>query len=173
MSLQSVAPKSVETMREDIRLEVASDARFLESIRAVVRTYVTKLGLSNERVAEIVLAVDEACSNSIRHAYEGQAGGRLYLSLRSNAKDIEVVLRDKGTPAPPERTRRKELTTPTLDALKPGGLGVQLMYTVFDEVEFERGKKTGNCITMRLKRAAHDEKRRDSGARRTRGTQGK
>ena len=159
-------------MREDIRLEVASEPRLLESVRAVVRTYAANQGLPTERIDEVVLALDEACSNSMRHAYKDQTGGRLYLSLRSGNGDLEFVLRDDGTPAPEERTQRKELNVPTLDMLRPGGLGVQLIYRVFDEVSFERGEKKGNCVTMRLKAVAGDEPLQDPGVQRTQGSQG-
>jgi anti-sigma regulatory factor (Ser/Thr protein kinase) len=168
--MQSIAPQNAELMREDIRLEVASDPQLLESIRAVVRTYAARHGLSAERVCEVVLALDEACSNSIRHAYQGRKTGRLYLSLRSGNGVLEFELRDDGIPASEERTQRKALETPSLDMLQPGGLGVQLIYGVFDEVQFERGEDKGNCVTMRLKGVAEVEASRDSAGRQTHGS---
>ncbi len=170
MGMQSIAPQNAELMREDIRLEVASDPQLLESIRAVVRAYAARHGLSMERICEVVLALDEACSNSMRHAYEGQTTGRLYLTLRSGNGILEFELRDDGIPAPEESTQRKALETPTLDMLRPGGLGVQLIYGVFDEVVFERGDDKGNCVTMRLKGVAEVEALKDSAERRTQGS---
>ena len=137
--------------QEDIRLDVLSDPKLLSSVREMVRRYVTGFGFSRDRVDDVVLAVDEACSNSIRHAYEGRKDARLDLRLRSDAEYVEVVLRDLGTPAPADRVARKELRTPSLDSLKPGGLGVGLIHAVFDEVEFRANASCGNCVVMRLK----------------------
>ncbi len=71
-----------------------------------------------------------------------------------NAPDewIEVRVADRGRPAPREAVRRKRLRTPSADRLKPGGLGVQLIYRAFDEVEFAQGEGKGNTIAMRVRK---------------------
>jgi anti-sigma regulatory factor (Ser/Thr protein kinase) len=94
--------------------------------------------------------VDEACSNAIRHAYAGRADGRLDLELCGDDKAIRIVLTDEGTPAEPGRVARQKVSRPSVRTVKPGGLGVQLMYRVFDEVCFEPGDERGNRVTMRL-----------------------
>ena len=109
-------------------------------------------GFPKPRVDEIVLAVDEACTNAIRHAYANCPDRRFRLTLRANGGCVEVTLRDRGKPAPAGRLKRKDPIAPGLDALKPGGLGVQLMYEVFDEVKFRPGRERGNAVTMRLER---------------------
>lgn len=139
-------------MRRDIRVELLSDARLLQGVRSLMRAYLQGLGFSRERMSDIVLAVDEACTNAIRHSYGGRADGRVTLTLRSNAQWIELQVADMGEPAPREKVARRELARPTRETAQPGGLGVQLMYQVFDEVEFAPGEKRGNRVTMRLKR---------------------
>jgi anti-sigma regulatory factor (Ser/Thr protein kinase) len=138
--------------RDDIRLEIASDARLLCALRALVRTYVGLQGFPFERADEVVLAVDEACTNAIRHSYGGSTDRSIELTLRSLDDGIEIVLRDEGTPASRERLAQRELTPPEPGTVVPGGLGVQIMYRVFDEVTFEPGEDAGNRVTMRLKR---------------------
>jgi len=134
-----------------IRVELTSDIRLLASIRSLVRTYFRDSGIDAERIVELVLAVDEACSNAMRHAYEGRTDGRIVLELSSDRGTVDVMLHDDGTPAPPERIARKPLEQPkSLDDLTVGGLGVQLIYEVFDEVEYRQGKDRGNTILMRL-----------------------
>ena len=109
-------------------------------------------GLREEQAQCVVLAVDEACTNAIRHSYKGAPDGELELLLRSNEHAIEIELADRGTPAPADCVMRKDDTTPDPDTVKPGGLGVQLIFKVFDEVEFYPGKDSGNRVIMRLKR---------------------
>ena len=138
-------------MGQDIRLETRSDARLLGAIRGLVRCYVGSFGFRSERVDEVVLAVDEACANAIRHAYGGRKDRKLELTLRDEDGWIAIAVRDSGRPAPLERVQRKRLGARGAETLRPGGLGVHFMYRVFDEVAFEPGARRGNRVTMRLK----------------------
>lgn len=137
--------------KRDLFVEVQSQPKLMQAIRGMVRGYASSVGLAKDTVDEVVLAIDEACCNSIRHAYGGRTDGTLYLSLSTNAEMLEVVLRDDGTPAPSERVAPKELVTPELEELTPGGLGIPLIYKVFDEVEFIPGERKGNRLVMRLR----------------------
>ncbi len=118
----------------------------------MVRCYVEDAGFPAEKVGEVVLAVDETCTNAIRHAYRGRSNESVDLALRSTRDWLEIEIQDEGVPAPSDRVARKEAQTPDPDSLEPGGLGVQLMYTVFDKVSFSPGAERGNRVTMRLKR---------------------
>jgi anti-sigma regulatory factor (Ser/Thr protein kinase) len=111
-------------------------------------------GFPHERADEVMLAIDEACSNVIRHAYEGRSEHTVELTLQSDDEFLEFRVCDQGIPCPPEHVQRRELRTPDPDDLRPGGLGVQLMYEVFDDVQFSHGSEGGNCVVMRLKRPA-------------------
>lgn len=138
--------------QDDIHIDVVSDPRLLGSVRGLVRTYLLNEGFSSERAGEIVLAVDEACTNAMRHSYGGKTEGRLRLTVRLRDGVIEFILKDRGVPVAPEKCVRKEPAAPDAASLTPGGLGVQLMYSVFDDVRFRPGKTTGNRVVMRLKR---------------------
>ena len=145
--------------QDDIHIDVVSDPRLLASVRGLVRTYLINEGFSEERAGEIVLAVDEACTNAMRHSYGGKGEGRLKLTVRLRDGSIEFILKDKGVPVAPEKCARKEIAAPDSASLSPGGLGVQLMHTVFDDVKFRPGKKTGNRVVMRLKRPSKKQSR--------------
>lgn len=121
-------------------------------IRGLVRAYAAGLGFLEDRVREIVLAVDEACANAIRHSYAGRNDGTVALTLKSSAEWVELELIDAGAPAPAEKVARRELERPSTETARPGGLGVQLMYRVFDEVVFTPGATRGNHVMMRLRR---------------------
>ncbi|MEJ2189570.1 MAG: ATP-binding protein [Acidobacteriota bacterium] len=139
-------------MNYDIRLEVRSDPRHLGLIRTLIHDWVDGFGLPHELVHDVVLAIDEACSNVIRHAYEGRGDGPLEIRLLASPEHLEFEVRDQGVPCPPECHERRPLEPPDANALQPGGLGVQLMHQVFDQVVFCPGKNRGNCVTMKLRR---------------------
>lgn len=134
----------------DIRLEVRSDPRLLASVRGLVREWLEGHGVAAERVDQLVLAVDEACANAIRHAYQGRSDMTVELSLHANADELRVEVCDRGVTAPVERVGQRPLAPPHPDELCPGGLGVQLIHQAFDEVRFGPGSPCGNQVTMRL-----------------------
>lgn len=140
-----------------MRIETSSDPKLLRAIRGLVQGYISRFGLPSERVADVVLAVNEACSNSIRHSYGNESSGRVELVFRSTPHEIEVELRDDGAPATPERLAPISLAPPELSSLSPGGLGVQFIYQVFDETEYHPGKQRGNRVVMRLHLSPADE----------------
>ena len=138
-------------MQTDMRIALRSDPKLMRSMRGLIRAHFAQLGFGEEKIADVVLAEDEAGANAIRHSYEGRTGEILELELRSNAAWVEVVLEDKGLPAPPEKLRARELKPLSLEDLQPHGLGVQLIRMVFDEAIFEPGAKQGNRTTLRLR----------------------
>jgi len=141
-------------MRPDLRVDLASDPRLLSAVRAMVRSYMGLQGFPPERVEEVVLAVDEACTNAIRHSYGGRTDRSIGVELYGEPEYVQIVLRDEGVPALRERLAPRDLKAADPATVKPGGLGVQIIYRVFDEVAFEPGEHEGNRVTMRLKRLA-------------------
>lgn len=142
---------------DDIRLQVSSDPRLLGVIRGVIQVWLEVFGLVPDRRQEVVLAVDEACSNAIRHAYEGRTDEAVELVLSASEDWIEITVSDQGTPCPSECSEYQPLVEPAEHELVPGGLGVKFIHEVFDEVRFCPGTTSGNCVTMRLHRTAKHE----------------
>ena len=139
--------------RQDIAIEVASDPRLLHLVRNLVRGYLEEAGFSRERADEVVLGVDEACTNAIRHSCGGNPNDSFRVSSRIVGQWLEIQLEDSGEPAPPEAIGQGAAPPIPTDAesLRPGGLGVHLIHQVFDEVEFCPGPTRGNCVTMKLR----------------------
>jgi len=135
---------------KDIRLTVRSDPKLLASIRSLVRGWVESWDLASPTAQQVVLAIDEACSNAIRHAYEGRDDRCVELTLHAEPEYLEFQVSDQGVPCPAECAAHRPLQTPNSEELVPGGLGVQLMYEVFDDVRFCPGATIGNCVTMKL-----------------------
>ena len=137
----------------DLRLTVRSDPKLLISVRSLVRGWLDSWDVDEKIADEAVLAIDEACTNAIRHAYEGRCDGSVELTLHAAEEHLEFQVSDTGVSCPSECTERRPLHPPDVDDLQPGGLGIQLIHKVFDEVDFCPGVSGGNCVTMKLKRS--------------------
>ncbi len=78
----------------------------------------------------IVLAVDEAVTNIIRHTYKGEPGKPIILSAEIKDDHLHLRLRDYGPPVDKAKLKGREL-----EDVKPGGLGLLLLQSIFSTVE--------------------------------------
>ena len=102
-----------------VQIEFTSDALLLGGIRAAVERFALQSGFDEEQSRQITLAVDEAATNVIRHAYGGQGGQRIEMRLERNDARLEIVLLDEGREAD---LRRMKIPSP--QELRPGGRAI-------------------------------------------------
>jgi anti-sigma regulatory factor (Ser/Thr protein kinase) len=140
-------------MIPDCSMTLRSDPALLCCVRRFIRQYLLDHGVDEEKAGEVVLAIDEACTNAIRHAYDGLKNESYTLTISATREWLTAEVRDHGRTAPPEKVRKRAAAAPQAAELRPGGLGVQLIHRVFDEVSFEAAQPQGNRVLMRLRRA--------------------
>jgi sigma-B regulation protein RsbU (phosphoserine phosphatase) len=116
---------------ELVSLSVASRPERLRLIRQVVSLAASDSGCSEEESCDLVLAVDEACQNVIRHAYRCDANGKIIVTVYRRDDHLIVLIRDFAAPVDVETVRPRNLSD-----LRPGGLGTHLMRAVLDDIEF-------------------------------------
>lgn len=129
------------------KAKYSADFNNLDSIRDFVGDAAEQAGFSPKEVYAVQLAVDEACSNIIEHAYEGIPNGELEVSCKVKTGEITVMIHDHGKEFDMSSVRRPNLSR-ELSEREIGGLGVYLMHKLMDEVHFESSSKNGNTLTM-------------------------
>jgi len=115
------APRKITFLGEPSRLA---------EIRKGAREFIAGAGFNDEEEARIVMALDEACTNIIRHAHEGFVKP-VRLEMKWLKNRLRFVLRDYGRPLDPQT-----LTSQDIRITTPGGLGVFIIREVFDLVEY-------------------------------------
>jgi anti-sigma regulatory factor (Ser/Thr protein kinase) len=135
-----------------VERKLTAPGRF-ESL-AQISDFVTQVardaGFDEDDVFHIQMAVDEACSNVIEHAY-GQDGGDIDLTCCiEDDGDLRVEIADHGAPFDPDQVPNPTLGPDSidLDAIKAGGLGLFFMRKLMDEVTFRFDPDAGNLLTM-------------------------
>lgn len=118
------------------QLEFASHPGNLACMRQFVREFMAGTKFSDAEADLIVLGIDEACTNIIRHAYKEQDCHLIALSCEQMDPDVRFRLRDYGAQHDPS----KVITRP-IDTVRPGGLGLHLMRKAFDEVDYHLQKE--------------------------------
>jgi serine/threonine-protein kinase RsbW len=118
----------------------------LENISDFVIQVAQQAGLDEEDVYAIQLAVDEAATNIIEHAYQG-CGGKIECSCEVIPDGLKVVLVDHGIPFDPDLVPAPA-TNVSLEEVKPRGLGLFFMRRMMDDVYFQFTQNRGNVLTM-------------------------
>lgn len=113
------------------QLRVTAKANRLRLIRNAVRETAAFCGFSETDTGDIVLAVDEACQNVIRHAYGHEGEGDISIEFRHRPDAMILLIRDFADPVDISKIKPRDL-----DDLRPGGLGTHLIGEVMDEVDF-------------------------------------
>lgn len=117
----------------------------MREIRSLLRTALDDAGVESSIRDKLVLAVDEACCNVIRHAYGPGCSGDIDLRVTSEGGKLEFRLLDSAPAVDPGCVRAKPL-----GECRSGGLGVALIETVMDDWTLQGlpdGK--GNRLIMR------------------------
>jgi sigma-B regulation protein RsbU (phosphoserine phosphatase) len=116
----------------------------LKKIREAVRRGVADCGCSAKSTADIVLAIDEACQNIIRHAYRGESDNVIKLELEHQGNRLIFSLADRAPAIDPSQVKPRDLGD-----VRPGGLGTHFIRRVMDEVEFQEPTSgCGNLLRM-------------------------
>ena len=128
-------------------LVVRSTTDNLASIRTFVRQSASEAGINNETIGKIILAVDEACTNIIKHAYKYSSEGVITIKINSDNRKLAIKIIDDGGHFDPDL-----VPEPNLERLqherKGGGLGMFLMKKLMDEVKYTNLPKNRNQVLL-------------------------
>jgi serine/threonine-protein kinase RsbW len=131
-------PRTKTSIEPEFRMLLPSRPNNVAVVRQALAGAIEVLGLSESRLLDINTAVSEACNNVVVHAYEGQEGP-LEIFLCVQDSELEVIVRDQGVGI---RPRAPE------PGLEVQGLGLSLIQTLSDRVEFMGGISQGTEVRM-------------------------
>jgi anti-sigma regulatory factor (Ser/Thr protein kinase) len=139
-------PRIVET----VQFRLSSDPKLLKIIRAGIAHLCELGGFSPEQCNQTIIAVDEACSNIIRYAYDGKTDQLMIITACLLENGIQIMLRDFGKKADEDFIKPRDL-----DDIRPGGLGVHLIRSTMDSVSYAN-LEHGNRLTLtKYNRSVH------------------
>lgn len=144
--LETVQTPSVHG--EEIRLELVSKTSYLCAVRSLVAAVSNRLGFNGAQSSQVVLAVDEALANIIKHGYAGREDGKIILflcpfSISERGPGIKIVIEDNARQVEPAAIKSRNL-----DDVRPGGLGVHIIQRVMDQASYEKRAGIGMKLTL-------------------------
>ena len=109
----------------------------LKKIRATIKDFLKIYKVDLKIIKNIQLAVDEAVTNIIKHAYKGENKNNIIkIELEFKNKIFLIHLYDNGI-----KVDKKNIKPRSLDNIKPGGLGSYFINEIMDEVKWETKSK--------------------------------
>jgi anti-sigma regulatory factor (Ser/Thr protein kinase) len=126
----------VATAASDLRLSLPAQAESIPLIRHVLGAYAEALALPPEVIEDMRLAVTEACTNVVRHAYDGDRPGSIDVVVQPTADHVDVTVSDRGRGMGP---------SPDVDG---PGLGLPLIAALADSIEVQEAPIRGSRLRM-------------------------
>ena len=150
-----IAPKSkndnISTQVEDegraVKVELPSQTDYISLVRQFVGGVAKKAGFNDLDIEKIELAIDEACSNVLQHAYKFASNNRYAIEIAIANSKLNIIITDQGD----SFTFNGEVVPDIekhVSELKIGGLGIFIMQQMMDEVNYESLPECGNVLRM-------------------------
>ena len=129
-----------------LRMSILSDPAELPGVRRQTEGICKRIGFDTDTTGRVMLSVDEALTNVIRHAYGGRNDRpiEIELALLPGAPGgLRIRVRDYGPAVDPARLKSRDLND-----IRPGGLGVHIMTNCMDAVDYAPADGGGTTLTL-------------------------
>ncbi len=129
-----------ETVTE---MRIFAQPERLKQLRSVIYETAGKAGFPHREQDNIVLAVDEACSNIIRHAYHNAPDKEIRLTIFRTDRALIFQLQDDAPFADITKVSSRDPAE-----VRPGGLGLHFIRQIMDETVYLDNEESGNTLQM-------------------------
>ncbi|MDX2199926.1 MAG: ATP-binding protein [Phycisphaerae bacterium] len=135
--------------RELFQIDLPSNPERLPAFREELRAWLVHQPWDEHQLCDIILAVDEALTNVIRHGYKNQSDQPIYFTAMALNGDgeppgIEIRIRDYG-----QQVDLSKIAGRDLGDIRPGGLGVHLIRAMMSSADYFHAPGGGLLLIMR------------------------
>lgn len=124
-----------------------NDVQEIPQLAAFVDEFCESCGIDMSTTMSLNLALEEAVVNVMDYAYPAGSKGDVFIDAESKDDMLTFVIRDNGTPFDPTKTGEVD-TTLSVEERPIGGLGIHLVRTIMDAVEYSYTNGQ-NVLTLR------------------------
>jgi len=139
----NILPKT----QKKFHLQLPSQSNNLALIRELVSKVASQVGFDTDEASKIELAVDEACTNVIKHAYSNNANEMIDVLIKIDNRKLIIIVSDKGKGFNPDKVQVPDLND-FIKSGRTGGLGICLIKTLMDKVDFSMKPGLKNQVKM-------------------------
>lgn len=136
-----------------IEMKIPAKAQYVGVIRLTLSGIATRMGFSYEALEDLKIAVSEACTNAVQHAYKTNEKGEVTIGFGLFHDHLEVMVADNGQSIDFDAARQgigPYSQDDSAEFLREGGLGLYLIETLMDEVRIHHKKGVTVFMTKYL-----------------------
>jgi serine/threonine-protein kinase RsbW len=133
-----------------VRISIPSETSYLGLVRDLAKKMAEIAGFDESTAGRVALAVDEATTNVIEHAYRGNSDKEVELRFEDRGPELRVDIVDTGATVDRRSIPAIDITRFASEG-RTGGLGVHLMEKIMDSVTFRRTAHQNVCRLVKRK----------------------
>ena len=129
-------------MMDYIEMKIPAKPDYIGVIRLTLSGIANRMGYTYEEIEDIKIAISEACTNAVQHAYSKDENGEVIVGFDVYEDKLELMVVDNGKSFNFQHTKNElgpYTESSTVDQLTEGGLGLYLIETLMDEVRVLNG----------------------------------
>ena len=135
-------------MEDYVKLDIPAKAEFVSLGRLALSGLLrSRGGYSEDAVADLKLALTEACSNSVRHAYDHDQG-QVHLEFTVNTTCVTVLIRDEGGGFHEDDDDCPECRNLSDFQIAEGGMGISIIRAVVDDFDLRKPDEGGTILVL-------------------------
>lgn len=134
-------------MNTSNKIQLSSSTKNLSLVRDFIESKALASGFDESSINQIVMSVDEACTNIIKHAHKYNENEVIEIETLSSGGQFQIVLKYKGNGFNPNDLRNPDMKD-YFSNFKVGGLGVPIMKKFMNKIEYVRKNSDYNCLTL-------------------------
>ena len=142
------------TKDNQLELEVKAKLENLAVLDDFVAEFMKQLGMKKDVTLQVRLAVSEACTNIIQHAYSGESEEPIIILCSMSGNDLVIEIRDWGKSFDPDSVPQPDTESELLER-KEGGIGIFLLRKMMDDVRYVF--RAGRYNELRMIKHIHQE----------------
>jgi serine/threonine-protein kinase RsbW len=136
---------------ELFKLDIPAKAEYVSLGRLALAGVLRNGGFSEDAVADLKLALTEACSSSVRHAHD-EENGQVHLAFTLTEVDVTIQIHDEGVGFHEDDVDCPECQgMPTLDA-SDGSMGISIIRAVVDDFRLDSPDEGGSVLVLTKRR---------------------
>lgn len=134
-------------MESTNKISIASSTKNLSLVRKFVEQKAKEAGLNSDTIDQIILSVDEACTNIIKYSHKYNNNQFIDIEINISSTQFKVKIDYRGKKFDPSIYKVPDITE-HISKHKVGGLGILLIRKNMNKIEYIHTKPDNNSLTL-------------------------
>lgn len=147
MKLLTNLSRIISLVEKNNKITISSSTKNLHLVRSFIEKKAHKLNIEPNVLNQILVSVDEACTNIIKHNYKYNENNFIDIVTDVNDNEFKITLVYKGDSFDPTKKSNPDMKE-YFAKYKVGGLGIPLMKKSMDKIEFNHKEPDMNSLVL-------------------------